>query len=304
MKRYFLPVLVLVFISATSGQDRTGYEFLKNEVSARAAGIGGAFVAVKNDISSLFYNPAGIAFIKEKIGSVTYFDHLIDFKGGTIIFGKPVDKKYVIGIGLNFIDYGNFEGRDEFGNETGSFSANNIVLNVGTGINYSEIVKFGISGKIIYSKIAGYSSDAYSLDFGSLYYIPSQEITVGLSFQNLGFVRSGYIDYKDRLPFQVRAGINKKMAHLPLLISFETRYFNSGEYQFNLGGEFTFSDNFFGRIGYNSFGKDQKLVSGSDQLAGLSLGFGITYRKFIIDFAFASYGSIGSQNRFTLSRKW
>ena len=299
-----ITFLLIIYAALSFPQQRAGYEFLKNEVGARALALGGAFVAVQGDINSLFYNPAGLVYMENSVGSFTYFNHLIDFKGGTILYGKPMNDKHTIGIGLNFIDYGDFEGRDEFGNDTGTFGANNIVLNVGAGYNYSKNLKFGLNTKIIYSKIAGYSSDAYVIDFGGNYYIRSQEISIGISVQNIGFVRSGYIDRKDKLPLQLRSGLTKKLAHLPLMLCFEFRQFTNNENQINLGGEFTISENFKARIGYNSFGKDQKLVSGSDQLSGISLGFGLVWKNFIIDFGYASQGSLGSQNRFTISRAW
>ena len=304
MKRLIITLLFLFYSSILFAQDRPGYEFLRNDVSARSSAMGGAFVAVTGDINSLFNNPAGLAGIDGNIASFTYFNHLLDFKGGTFVYGKPVNEKYSGAVGFNFIDYGDFEGRDESGNFTGNFSANNIVLNIGAGYNYSKVLKIGLKAKIIYSKIAGYSSDAFAFDIGGNYLIPSQAISIGLSIHNFGFVRSGYTDYKDNLPFHFRTGLTKRLAHLPLMLSFESRYFNKNDYQLNFGGEFTLSDNFKGRIGYNSYGKDQKLVSGSDQLSGLSLGFGLIVKYFNFDFAFASYGSLGSQSRFTLIKVW
>lgn len=303
MKKSVL-IFLIVYNVLIFPQDRAGYEFLRNEAGARASALGGAFVAVKNDINGLFYNPAGISFLEHPVGSFTYFNHLIDFNGGTFIYGKPLNEKYSFGIGLNYIDYGDFDGRDEFNNDTGTFGANNIVLNIGAGYNYSEKLKLGLNTKIIYSKIAGYSSDAYAIDLGGNYYIHSQKITIGISIQNIGFVRSGYIDSKDKLPLQLRSGFTKTLAHLPLMICFEFRQFTNKDNQINLGGEFKISENFKARIGYNSFGKDQKLVSGSDQLSGISLGFGIVRKNFIIDYAYASYGSLGSHNRFSISRAW
>jgi len=43
----------------------TAGEFLKIGVGSRATAMGGAFVAVSNDVSSLYWNPAGIAKLEK-----------------------------------------------------------------------------------------------------------------------------------------------------------------------------------------------------------------------------------------------
>lgn len=62
----------LILVESAYGQDdedkgelkkvgQTGLQFLKADMSARAAGMGGAFIMVSNDANAMFYNPAGLA---------------------------------------------------------------------------------------------------------------------------------------------------------------------------------------------------------------------------------------------------
>jgi long-chain fatty acid transport protein len=59
--RIALPLTVLLLMWSESAQ-ASAFSIL--ELGARASGMGGAFVAIANDGSALFYNPAGIAFQK------------------------------------------------------------------------------------------------------------------------------------------------------------------------------------------------------------------------------------------------
>ena len=53
---------VLIVIPVTSlGADNNYQDFL---VGGRAIGLGGAFTATANDVTSLLYNPAGLSFVE------------------------------------------------------------------------------------------------------------------------------------------------------------------------------------------------------------------------------------------------
>ncbi|HEY3132565.1 MAG TPA: outer membrane protein transport protein [Acidobacteriota bacterium] len=58
----FSLLLFFVFVVSTETMRASGFTIL--ELGARGAGMGGAFVAIADDGSALFYNPAGIAFQK------------------------------------------------------------------------------------------------------------------------------------------------------------------------------------------------------------------------------------------------
>ena len=73
MRPHFMVILLFILLFGGSrlsaqlipvlGAQRTGMaaaQFLKIGVGARAAGMGESFVAVSNDASALYWNPAGI----------------------------------------------------------------------------------------------------------------------------------------------------------------------------------------------------------------------------------------------------
>ncbi|MCU0364827.1 MAG: hypothetical protein MUE93_04050 [Ignavibacteriaceae bacterium] len=67
--RTVLSSFFIVFIltaSITFGQNT--YDFLKVDMSARAAALGGSFSTNNDDVDVLFYNPAGMSFLEKDPG--------------------------------------------------------------------------------------------------------------------------------------------------------------------------------------------------------------------------------------------
>src|SRR5438046_9685026 len=61
----FAAALILI-VSAPAGATKYAGEFMKIPVGARAVGMGGAFVAVADDATSPFWNPAGMVYLPYK----------------------------------------------------------------------------------------------------------------------------------------------------------------------------------------------------------------------------------------------
>jgi len=65
-KCLFLLTILITFGSTSNAQTviaKYAGEFMALGVGGRALGMGGAFVAVANDVTSGYYNPAGLANI-------------------------------------------------------------------------------------------------------------------------------------------------------------------------------------------------------------------------------------------------
>ena len=58
------PIVLFVFLLAVAGfQSLEAQGFRNFELGTRAATLGGAFVARADDVSAVYYNPAGLAFL-------------------------------------------------------------------------------------------------------------------------------------------------------------------------------------------------------------------------------------------------
>ena len=301
------PLLTFIVIFCMTGvlfaysPGTTGFQFLRTQAGARPAAMGGAFVAIPNDIHALYYNPAGIAPIQTRTAGLTYLDDLLDFTSGFVGYVQPNVWGGNLGISILYKNYGDFTKTDINGEEMGSFGANNIAFNGTWAYKLQENLYIGATGKYIRATIDNYAADAIAFDGGIMYFIPSQQMTLAAGFYNLGQALSAFVETKDDLPTCFRAGIAKRLAHLPLLINVNIYKFPDESLQGAFGGEFTLSERVLFRLGYDVVGRKMHVNSSDDTLAGASIGFGLLFSSFNLDYAYTSQGALGNLNRFTLT---
>ncbi|MBN1350155.1 PorV/PorQ family protein [candidate division KSB1 bacterium] len=300
-------ILVIAILAnpvwADNSPATTGFEFLRTEVGARPAAMSGAFVAVTGDPTCTFYNPAGLSKVTIRGGSLTYLKHLLDFHSGTVVGALP-QKWGTIGFGINYINYGEFKETTEYQPDgTGnSFGANSFEVAVSASRMYQQLVSYGATVKYIRASISQYTSDAFAVNAGVIVHVPfTNDLDIGIAVFNYGQTKKAFVNTKDELPFNYRAGVSKKLAHLPLMLCAQIYKYTDDIFQWNIGGEFTLTKELFLRLGYNSLGRDQTLDMNADKFAGVNAGLGFQWRKYRIDYAFSSMGEIGSLNRFTFS---
>jgi hypothetical protein len=304
MKRRIMTGLLLVVVSV-AGADvspgTVGYQFLKTHVGARPAGMAGSFVAIDNDVNDIYYNPAGCAFAQKSAASFTYLNHLLDFQSGFVGYVRPIASLGTFSAGAVFMDYGDFDGRDISGEETGTFGASSFALIGGYAFSPLPDGAVGVNAKYIRASIDNYASDAVAVDASVMYKVPRLELSVAAGVYNLGTALNGFVDRKDDLPLTFRAGVAKRLAHLPLLLSFTVYKIQREFWHGAIGGEFTLSEAVQFRLGYDHAGQEIHVDGSSDRLAGASAGFGIHLSRLSIDYALTSLGELGTLNRFTVS---
>ena len=302
-----LLLITSVFVRAGEEETRSGFEFLRTDIGARPASMGGAFVAVVGDLHGLKYNPASLASTRDLESTFTFLDHLLDIKSGFIGFSKSIKSTGRLGIGISYNHYGELKRTDILGDDLGTFSPYDAVFSVTYANSLIEGMSAGISLKYIYSKIDQYTAGALAADVGFIYCISRQDLNVGFSALNLGRSVQAFIEEHEKLPTSYRLGVSKKLAHLPLILNFDVikyQYDKSSLFwglYWALGGEFTVSDNLHLRWGYNSRGAEEKVSSDTGRFAGVSLGLGIQWERYRLDYGYSSYGALGAMNNFTIT---
>ncbi len=302
-------IAILLCVSATSlpAQDRVTYSFLRNDISARAAGMNGSFVSMTDDPNTLFYNPGALTTLKQSRGSAGFLKHLLDVNGGYISYARAVDGIGTVGGGIVYLDYGSFTQTDESMNILGSFGARDLAFVVGAGRSLDEVTSIGLNVKFLYSSISEFSSAALALDAGILYQIPAEGITIGASILTAGSQLKSYNGIRESLPLDVKIGITKRPEHLPVLLNLNLHRLTERRERlldhlsaFSFGAEFTMSESVRLRAGYNNQQRKDLKLGTSAGLAGISLGGGILIGEYILDYSFNSYGKIGSLHRISL----
>lgn len=302
MKRllFFLSVFISIPLLAYS-PGTSGFQFLKMQVGARSAGMAGAFLAIPGDVNNLFYNPAGIALLDKKSASFSYQDDLLDINSGFLGYVHPKVGMGNIGVSVLYRDYGNITRTDINGQEDGTFGSNYFSLAGSYGLQAMQNLYVGGSIKYVQGMIDNYSASAIAGDLGAMYVMPDQDLIFAAGFFHVGTAISAFVDEKDPLPMQMRVGLSKRLAHLPLLIGFNLYKYNDEPWYFALGGEFTLTPNVFLRLGYDSFGRDLGVDSSKDTLAGAAIGIGFYWKNINFDYSYSSLGALGALNRFTIS---
>jgi opacity protein-like surface antigen len=162
--------------------------FLNIAQGARALSMGGAFVAIANDASSMYWNPAGIA----DIGGISFIvDHTnwiadigYDYIGATVDMGNIG----AIGVNVTLSDIGNMEVTtiDQQDGTGEIFGVTDLAIGLTYAIKLTNNFSIGFNPKFIYQKIWKMSANAFAVDLGVKYKTPFRGITLGMSISNFG----------------------------------------------------------------------------------------------------------------------
>ncbi|MFM6955570.1 MAG: PorV/PorQ family protein [Ignavibacteria bacterium] len=310
MKIY--SIMIVCFLSISSCiriEAQSPFDFIQLGISARSAGLGGAFTSMTQDQTALFFNPGTLATIDSSKISATFMKHVLDISSGMATYTLPIEKNSTerISISAVYTTYGSFDRTDEFGSVTGSFSANNVGL-MGTYSNeLDSILSYGISAKFMYATLDDLSSTALAMDAGILYRIPASRTNIGFSLLNIGTQLSTFEGITDRMPIDVRVGINHRLRGLPLLLNFSLHHladdadaFFDRIGNFSIGGEFILSKVLDLRIGYDNYVRNATSIQGQRRFSGFAAGVGVRTAYVQVDYGVSALGTAGSIHRLTL----
>lgn len=308
MKRVFLSSLIVISVFTYSSFAQNTYEFLKLDMSARAASLGGSFVANNDDPDVIFYNPAGMSMLENNPVSFSFVKHLMDINLASVSFSTEFENLGRFGAAVKYINYGSFDEADEFGNRTGEFGAGELAFLVGYSNLLDANFYYGANVKFIYSGIADRSSNALAADLGLHYTIPEQFINIGFSILNLGSQISSYYDLKEELPLDITIGISKKLEKIPVRISLDFHRLNQDRENFTerfkaftVGAEINFSKVLTLRLGYDNERRSDLKIGTTAGIAGFNIGLGAKVSDYNFNYGYSSLGLVGALHRIGIS---
>lgn len=198
---------------------------------AVATGMGGAFTAFADDMSSIYYNPAGLSNFKNNIS--------FGWQHSNWLLGLIPDAYYefgsyyyptsrgTIGIGFTYLTIGEVEVYDQQNNAY-KFTPYDFAISLGFGTSITNYLKLGAVVKYFYSllipeeiaKKLGMegkgTAQVPALDLGILYH-PYDYLNLGVSIQNIGpGLKYSGNEAPEPLPLTLRLGIGyyKKFGNL------------------------------------------------------------------------------------------
>jgi hypothetical protein len=292
-------------------QGQAGFRFLENPVGAEVVGRGGVGVTMLRNATSLFWNPAGIAWTESEVdAALHYTSGIADINQASAAISYRLGNLGTVAASLVWMDYGTFYQTHRSGDEggyveTGTFSPNAFAVGLGYGRAMSDRFSFGVHLKLAHQDLGagwiqpfdgepslqGYALTVPVLDVGALYDFQTHGLTFGASMQNISR-EARYYNEQFPLPFAVRfsmtvdpmqlAGVDMGPQHDVLLgiESWKGRDFGD---RFQFGSEYTFLDAFVARAGY--------MLGYSER--GLTLGGGLHHSGLRFDYAYQAFGVFG-----------
>ncbi len=309
-KKLALVFFVMLVIPGLAwGQAKTGTagaQFLEIGVSARAVGMGNAFLATANDASAIYYNPAGLPQLMQREIILTHVDYPADI---TYDFGGlayPMRRfGGVFGVGFYFLNSGDIDfttyplpslGTAWSSGQT--FAAKEYAVAVSYGRYLTQRFSIGATVKFIDELYEEERAMGWAADIGTLYNTGFRNFKIGMVMANFGpdlkFIRDSY-----PLPISFKFGVSMEVLNFgdhKTLVDMEVGHPNDNLEKFNGGIEYSYKDFLTLRAG-DQFGYDT---------GDFSFGAGVKIpvynkTKLRVDYGFYDFGRLDQAHRFTLN---
>jgi hypothetical protein len=287
-----LSILAAICIYSSAGHcaapGETGGQALKLATDARPIAQGEAFCAVADDVSAIYWNPAGLTQLTRSETFLTHMNRLMSIRYVNLAYAQPLNKDNAIGLGF-FGLYTSDTRRDEItGNPLGDFMNYNTYLTLAYGRRISYRLSVGLAAKVIYNRLDTYQSGNIAFDVSGFYAFPGY-VALGVNLQNIDAKRNLF-DHLESVPFNVKAGIAKTFYERRVTAAMDFNLPSDTKMHVGLGLEYWVSGIMAVRAGYKH--KSQSLELGG--LNELSVGCGFKYKRYRFDYAFTPYGDLGN----------
>jgi hypothetical protein len=333
-KKTVYTVLIAFNLAAHSQiGGKSVYQFLNLVTSPRQAALGGKIITLYDqDVNQAHFNPACINAEMDNKLSLNYGNYYGDVTYGTASYAYTYDRHVQTFFGgVNYVNYGKFDGYDENGQETTSFTGSEVALSFGYAYNipFSDFY-IGANAKVINSVFETYNSFGAAIDIGALFIDERNDVNWALSIRNLGTQITPYAETRERLPLEVLVGVSQLMENVPIrwhltlenlqqwniafsnpnraegsLDGSETKekvsFFNNALRHVIFGAELFPDKGFSLRLGYNFRRAEELRIVEQRNFSGLSVGFGLKIKKFRINYSYSRYTLAANTSLFGLT---
>ncbi len=319
---FILSVISSTAFSQGSGNKYAG-EFLSIGVGGRPSGMGGAYVAIVNDVTAGYWNPSLLSKLEYPQLALMHdarFGNLVNYNYGAV--GIPFGKNASLGFSVIMMG---IDGIPDTRNALIDLNGNGI-LDPGERLDYDKITEFNTTDYAFYLTYAKKQTDkfAYGANFKLIRRDIAEESAWGLGFDagvsytpierlflgaNLMDITTTYLAWstgkKEVITPTLKVGgayefsiLNGKL--IPAFdcdVRFENRQSSANahigpvSFDFHTGIEYTYNNLFSIRGGYNDIGN-------------LTLGAGIKLPKINIDYSFAKFDAddqLGNTHRISIT---
>lgn len=284
--------------------------------TARATAMGSAVVALDQGSASLLWNPAALSRIRCTELGLHHNTGLGSFNQEIAVFGMPLGKTKKecngkecnggslggIAASFGYVDYGNFDGRDNAGLETSDYRARNFSGSLGWGKKLLPFFAGGVALKVNQAQFPGKSYYSYAADLGVLWNV-FRALDLGLTYSNINL---GSQVGGSPLVSGLRVGAAWTVdRHLILAASGELQ--NNAMDRLQVGAEYLIGNtgnkkNVLALRGGYQVNYPNPQLSG---LTGLTLGLGYTLTRTVaLDYAMVPSGDLGASHKVSFTFKF
>ncbi len=314
-----------------SGVGTSSAAFLKIGVGGRALAMGEAQATQAEDVTALFWNPAGLANMKRMQILLNHFDYLVDMQYEYAGIAIPVQNVGTFGFFFSYLGMPDIERTTITMPEgTGEMVS---ASSMAAGISYARALtdRFSIGGSAKMIKETLWHSNASGLaaDIGVQYRTFFKNMKIGMSISNFG--SDMQMDGRDMmvqhdidvisdgnngsinarlstdafpLPILFRVGLSANLARdfiglqdHDLILALDAIHPSDNKEYLNIGGEYTFKQLISLRAGYRQLFLE-------DRQGGLTFGMGLHVNvmntELFFDYASVDFGVLDKQNKFSI----
>lgn len=336
--------LVLFAMTALSQESSragtTTANFLEIGYGSAGNAMGDAYVSVAKDLSSIYWNPAGLGYMENNQFQVMLQPWLVDINTSFVGIGFVHPEIGNFAVGLIHVGYGREKVTTvESQNGTGEyFDGSDISFSLSYGKRLVDWFSFGASLKYVSSRIWHETASAVAVDLGAVVNTrflshsdkPGDGLTLGMSISNYG-TKMTYdgIDLKRtedisddngnyeyiptrfeldswELPLIFRIGVSVYpliMGNHKVLLAVDALHPNNNSEHINIGGQYELTLPTYGLVHFRA-GYKGMFMENSEY--GLSLGAGIEIyyvgnNTIGIDYGYRSLGLLGDTHSYTFT---
>ena len=318
-----LLIILIVFIAfldvkaqlfPTLGGQRAGIstaQFLKIGVGGRATALGDAFVAIANDASSLYWNPAGLVQFDNDQVMFSHNQWVADINHEFFGAVYHLGRNHALGISVIALTMDDMPVTTEFAPfGTGQFFG---FSDLAIGITYSQMMtdkfSFGVTVRYMEETLDKLKMRGVMIDLGTYYWtgLGSTRFAVTVSYFGAEMAPDGKINLvgnrekSDWQSFSPPTMFRIGFAFEPyeneehkVTTSIQLNHPNDNSENFALAVEYVWKSLLSLRGGYK-FNVDEQNIS-----FGAGVDVPISIAKFTFDYSFVNFERLGSVHRFSI----
>lgn len=220
MRKHF-ALGIFICLCWLSGFAQTGggsvYNFLNFSYSSRLTALGNSLISVHDDDPTLIMvNPSSIGLRHSNSLSLNFTNYFGRTNYASALYSYTFPKAGSFAAEIRYVGYGTFQGMDEAGLETGSFSANDIAVTLGWGRELSPNFSIGANLKLIFCGYEMYNSFGLAVDVAGSYYNPDKRLSLTLLAKNIGSELKTFSPGNfERTPFDLQFALSQRLEHVP-----------------------------------------------------------------------------------------